>query len=90
MKKIKLSTNKLQLAKEKITDLTHEQMFKMQGGSDGASLATCWACVTYMCSTACTDGTCGCGSGSGGSGGWNTISAPCSVLVPGGICAPPF
>ncbi|WP_211092845.1 class I lanthipeptide [Chitinophaga polysaccharea] len=62
MKKIKLNTNKLQLVKEKITDLTHEQMFKMEGG-DGYSLQTCWACITYTCSSACTSETCNCSNG---------------------------
>lgn len=78
MKKIKLNTNKLLLAQEKISVLTHEEMFKMQGGDDGYSLATCWACVTYMCSSACTDETCGCIPA--------TQNAICTTYTTQGVC----
>jgi hypothetical protein len=70
MKKIKLNTAKLQLAKEKIADLTSEEMYKLQGGLENTSLCPtgnffgnpCYnqpepptfACTATSCTVVCT------------------------------------
>ena len=41
MKKIKLNTAKLQLAKERIASLTNQEMNALQGGDYGSGLSPC-------------------------------------------------
>lgn len=59
MKKLLLDKNRLTIIKEKVTDLTPEDMDKLKGGYiANDTYKSCYACFSYVCSNTCTDESC--------------------------------